>query len=82
MAQDLITDDINEDVVVNLYNTRIKEASAILSSAYPLRLSETKRRILKQREETTELVEYVEDEKRFRHAGLLTRTKWWFRGMD
>jgi len=38
--------------------------------------------ILEQREENTELVKYVEDERRFRHAGLLTRAKWWLRGMD
>ena len=46
------------------------------------RLEREKRMILEQREENTELVKYVEDERRFRHAGLLTRAKWWLRGMS
>jgi len=54
----------------------------MLSNFYSLRLPGTKRIILEQREENTELVKYVEDERRFRHAGLLTRAKWWLTDMD
>lgn len=46
------------------------------------RLRREKRQILDQRQENTELVEYVEDEKRYRQAGIMTRFKWWLRGMD
>lgn len=46
------------------------------------RLNREKRLILEQREENRELQEYVEDEKRYRHAGIMTRLKWWLRGMD
>ena len=45
------------------------------------RLEREKRMILEQREENTELIEYVDDEKRFRRANILTRAKWWLRGM-
>lgn len=56
------------------------------------RLQNEKRLILEQREEHTELVEYVEEERsmqrrredreqRRAQAGVLTRTKWWLTGM-
>ena len=44
------------------------------------RLRNEKRLILEQREETAELVEYVEDELSYREAGLGTRLKWWMFG--
>lgn len=46
------------------------------------RLQREKRQILDQREENTELVEYVEDEQRYRQASLATRIRWWITGMD
>jgi hypothetical protein len=49
------------------------------------RLKREKRLILEQREENTELIEYVQEERtlerRRAEAGILTRTKWWFTGM-
>lgn len=44
------------------------------------RLQNEKRLILEDREEKTELVEYVEDELSYREAGLSTRMKWWLFG--
>ena len=46
------------------------------------RLHRERRQLLEQRNENQELVEYVEDEKRYRHAGLFQRFRWWFRGME
>jgi Arc/MetJ-type ribon-helix-helix transcriptional regulator len=46
------------------------------------RLHRERRQLLEQREENTELVEYVEDEQRYRRASLMTRMKWWLKGMD
>lgn len=50
------------------------------------RLQNEKQVLLEQREEHTELVEYVENERqaeqRWREAGLLTRTKWKLFGMS
>jgi len=44
------------------------------------RLHREKRQILEQREETKELVRYVEDELSWRQQGVLTRMKWWLTG--
>lgn len=46
------------------------------------RLRNEKRALVSQREEHTELVRYVEDEQRYRQAGIVTRLRWWLRGMD
>ena len=46
------------------------------------RLRNEKRMIINQRDEHRELVEYVEDEQRYRQAGLVQRVKWFLRGMD
>lgn len=49
------------------------------------RLENEKRMILEQREENTELVRYVQEERtlerRRAEAGVLTRAKWWLTGM-
>ncbi|MDG5821957.1 ribbon-helix-helix protein, CopG family [Natronococcus sp. A-GB7] len=45
------------------------------------RLQNEKRTIIQQREQNTELVEYIEEEKSYRKAGLFTRAKWWAFGM-
>lgn len=37
---------------------------------------------LETREEHTDLVRYVEEERSYRQAGLVTRAKWWLFGMD
>lgn len=37
--------------------------------------------ILEQQEEKTDLVEYVDEEKSYRRASILTRAKWWVTGM-
>ena len=44
------------------------------------RLRSEKRLILEQREEQTELQNYVQDELSYREAGLTTRMKWWLFG--
>lgn len=44
------------------------------------RLRNKKRLILEQREETTELVDYVEEERSWRSTSLETRMKWWLFG--
>lgn len=46
------------------------------------RLRNEKRAIIQQREDHSELVEYVSDEQRYRQAGIIQRVKWWFRGME
>ena len=46
------------------------------------RCRRARRQLLEQREESKELVRYVEDEQRYRQAGLVQRLRWWFRGMD
>lgn len=46
------------------------------------RLHRERRQLLEQREENTELVEYVEDEQGYRRASVITQMKWWFRGMN
>lgn len=46
------------------------------------RLRNEKRTIINQRDENSQLVEYVEDEQRYRQAGVVQRVRWWFRGMD
>ena len=33
-------------------------------------------------DDVDELATYVEDERRYRRAGIVTRAKWWLRGMD
>ena len=40
-----------------------------------------RRQLLEQREEDQKLMTYVEDEKRYRHAGLFQRFRWWMRGI-
>jgi hypothetical protein len=44
------------------------------------RLQNEKRLILEQREEATEIQNYVEEERSYRNAGLKTRLKWWVWG--
>lgn len=46
------------------------------------RLNRERRQLLEQRSENTELRRYVEDEQRYRQAGLMQRLKWWVRGME
>jgi Arc/MetJ-type ribon-helix-helix transcriptional regulator len=50
------------------------------------RVKNEKKTIIEQREENTELVEYVEREKdmqeRYREAGIMTKAKWAIFGMD
>jgi Arc/MetJ-type ribon-helix-helix transcriptional regulator len=46
------------------------------------RLHRERRQLLEQRQEHNELVRYVEDEQRYRQAGLFRRIEWWLRGMD
>lgn len=46
------------------------------------RLRAEKRTLITDREERTELVEYVEEERSWRSAGLGTRVKWWVFGKD
>ena len=46
------------------------------------RLSRERRQLLEQRSENKELRRYVEDERRYRHAGVVQRLKWWFWGME
>lgn len=46
------------------------------------RLRNEKRLIIEQREEHTELREYVEEERSWREAGLFTRMRWWVLGKD
>lgn len=50
------------------------------------RLNRERRQLLEQRDEHTDLVRAVEDqrtlERQRAEAGVLTRVKWWFRGMD
>jgi Arc/MetJ-type ribon-helix-helix transcriptional regulator len=38
--------------------------------------------VIENREEHTEIVRYVEEERTYRSAGLATRAKWWLFGMD
>ena len=44
------------------------------------RLRNEKRTILEQREENNELTRYVEEERSWRQAGIVTRAKWWIWG--
>jgi Arc/MetJ-type ribon-helix-helix transcriptional regulator len=46
------------------------------------RLNRERRQLLEQRTENQELKRYVEDEQRYRQAGVFQRLKWWARGMD
>lgn len=46
------------------------------------RLRNEKRMLIQDREEKTELVEYVEEERSWRSAGIGTRMKWWLFGKD
>ena len=46
------------------------------------RLKRERRQLLEQRSENKELQRYVNDEKRYREAGIVTRLKWFLRGMD
>lgn len=46
------------------------------------RLRAEKRMLIQDREEKTELVEYVEEERSWRSAGIGTRMKWWLFGKD
>jgi Arc/MetJ-type ribon-helix-helix transcriptional regulator len=46
------------------------------------RLQNEKATLLRNREEHTELVRYVEEERSYRSAGIVTRAKWWLLGMS
>ena len=46
------------------------------------RLRAEKRMLIQDRQEKTELVEYVEEERSWRSAGIGTRMKWWLFGKD
>jgi Arc/MetJ-type ribon-helix-helix transcriptional regulator len=45
------------------------------------RLKNEKQTILAQREENQQLQAYVDEQRSWRKVGLLTRAKWWLRGM-
>ena len=44
------------------------------------RLRNEKQAIIEQREENQELARYVDEERTWRQAGIVTRTKWWLLG--
>jgi Arc/MetJ-type ribon-helix-helix transcriptional regulator len=89
-----LTEEQNERVEELVENGEYKSKNAVvqdwLSDAEKVnqveseneRLHRERRQLLEQRNENQELVEYVEDEKRYRHAGLFQRFRWWFRGME
>lgn len=45
------------------------------------RLQNQLQKLIDEREETTEIVEYVEEERSYRQVGIVTRAKWWLWGM-
>jgi len=89
-----LTEEQNERVEELVENGEYKSKNAVvqdwLSDAEKVnqveseneRLHRERRQLLEQRNENQELLEYVEDEKRYRHAGLFQRFRWWFRGME
>ena len=64
----------------NEYETRVTDLERDVE-----RLRNEKRTLINDREERTELVEYVQEErsltKQKAQAGIVTRAKWWLRGM-
>lgn len=70
--------------VIDEYNQRGAQIERLQEENQ--RLHNERNTILNAREENTELVEYVEEErsmtKRKAQAGILTRGKWWLMGMD
>lgn len=46
------------------------------------RLNRERRQLLDQRSENKKLRRYVDDEQRYRQAGVIQRLRWWVRGMD
>jgi Arc/MetJ-type ribon-helix-helix transcriptional regulator len=83
-----LTEEQNERVEELVENGEYKSKNAVvqdwLSDAEKVnqveseneRLHRERRQLLEQRNENQELVEYVEDEKRYRHAGLFQRFRW------
>lgn len=70
--------------IINRYEEQQQEYEQ-LHTDYE-RVKNEKQTIIEQREENTELVEYVEREKdmqeRYREAGIMTKAKWAIFGMD
>jgi Arc/MetJ-type ribon-helix-helix transcriptional regulator len=78
----LLDDALNtHDDEVNKLREKIDELETELE-----RVHREKRQILEQREENTELVKYVEEERSLSRqkaqAGIATRAKWWLFGME
>jgi metal-responsive CopG/Arc/MetJ family transcriptional regulator len=73
-------DDVSESAAARQLLRRGIEADELEAERDRLReqLAATNAR----QDDVAELVEYVEDEQRYRQAGLMQRLKWFFRGME
>ncbi len=76
----------------DVFRERMVEVGSALRSEYESqiedlerdveRLQNEKQTLIADRQEKQELVEYVEEEKTYRKANILTRARWWLTGMD
>lgn len=75
--RDLVDKGLEYEDVVEEYEQEITRLEA--------RVDELEAQLQHQRsreEDVEEIVEYVDEEKSYRRAGIVTRAKWWFFGMD
>jgi len=73
-------DDVSESAAARELLRRGMEADELEREVE--RLNRERRQLLEQRDENKQLRRYVEDEQRYRQAGIVTRVKWFLRGMD